>query len=382
MGCMNISVTNMGMDNTAIAKLGISSMDEYNPKILVVGAGGAGNNTINRLVKEGITGAQTIALNTDKQHLDMIDADKTVLIGKQITRGLGSGGDPEVGRRCAERARDNLEAVLKDADIVFITAGLGGGTGTGSAPLIAEIAKQNGSVVIALASFPFYMEKRRFEYAKKGLAMLKGNCDSLVVLDNNRLLLLHPELPIDEAFNTLDGILASIIKGITETITVPSLINLDYADVRTVMLKEGQIAALMFGEGSIYMPEDIIHDTLNNKFIHVKHKGAKGALIHVTGGPDMSLTLINELVQGLTKDIDKEADVIFGARVDPDLHGKIKVMAVLTGVHQKFTPCPVDKGRSRILESQRLRPGIGMQKRITAIAQDHGGEPYGINWIK
>ena len=138
----------------------------------------------------------------------------------------------------------------------------------------------------------------------------------------------------------------------------------------------------MFGEGSIYLPEDIIHDTLNNKFIHVKHKGAKGALIHITGGPDMSLTLINELVQGLTKDLDKEADVIFGARVDPDLKGKIKVMAVLTGVHQKFEPCPVEKGKSRMLENRRPRPGLGMQKRITDIAADTGGRPYGINWIK
>jgi len=376
---MEINVTNPGLDT--IANACISSIGEYEPRILVVGAGGAGNNTINRLEKVGITGAQTIALNTDKQHLDMVEADKKVLIGKQITRGLGSGGDPEVGRRCGDICRDTLESMLKDADIVFITAGLGGGTGTGMAPLVAEIAKEQGSVVIALVSFPFYIEKRRIEYAKQGLLGLKGKCDSLLIMDNNRLLALHPELPIDEAFTTMDGILSTIIKGITETITVPSLINLDYADVRTVMLKEGQIAALMFGEGSIYMPEDIIQETLNNKFISVKYKGAKGALIHITGGPDMSLSLINELVQGLTKDVAKGADVIFGARVDPDLRGKIKVMAVLTGVHQKFEPCPVDRGKSKLMENQRPRPSLGQNNRISEIAQNKK-DPFGINWVK
>jgi cell division protein FtsZ len=376
---MEINIKNQGIDT--LANSVFSNIDEYSPRILVVGAGGAGNNTINRLVKVGITGAQTIALNTDKQHLDMIDADKRILIGKQVTKGLGSGGDPDVGKRCGELARDSIEAILKDADIVFITAGLGGGTGTGTAPLIAEVAKEMGSVVIALVSFPFYIEKRRIGYAKEGLLKLKGNCDSLLILDNNRLLALHPELPIDEAFRTMDGILSSIIKGITETITVPSLINLDYADVRTVMLKEGQIAALMFGEGSIYMPEDIIQETLNNKFISVKHKGAKGALIHITGGPDMSLTLINELVEGLTKDLAKGADVIFGARVDPDLRGQIKIMAVLTGVHQRFEPCPVDKGKSKLLETKRPRPNLGIQRAIATIAPDKDG-PHGINWIK
>lgn len=351
------------------------------PKILVIGSGGAGNNTINRLMMTGIAGAQTIAVNTDKQHLDMISADTRVLIGKQLTYGMGSGGDPEMGRRCGELCLDTLEGIVQGTNIIFLTAGMGGGTGTGTLPVIARLAKEQGSLVVGLVSFPFYLEKRRIEHAKQGLAELHEYCDSLLILDNNRLLQLHPELPINEAFMMMDGILSTIIKGITETITLPSLINLDFADVRTVMERHKGLAALMSGEGSIYMPEDIIESTLTGKFINFNHQGAKGALIHLTGGPEMSLTLIDEIVKGLTKGMKEDATVIFGARVDPNLSKHIKVMAIMTGVDQKFSPCPIDPGGRRIRSKnipgpKKLTPDR-KQRKLPGMEDENG-----ISWIK
>ena len=217
------------------------------PRIVIVGCGGAGNNTINRLYHMKVKGAETIAVNTDKQHLEMIQADKRVLVGKSLTKGLGAGGFPDVGKRAAEMARTTLEGLLHDADLVFITAGMGGGTGTGTAPVVAQIAKEQGAIVVGMVSYPFQVEKARLMRAEEGLEALSNAADSVIVLDNNRLMNFVPNLPLGQAFSVMDQLIAETVKGISETITEPSLINIDYADVRAIMSKGG-VAVMLVGE--------------------------------------------------------------------------------------------------------------------------------------
>ncbi|MEM2829709.1 MAG: cell division protein FtsZ, partial [Candidatus Jordarchaeales archaeon] len=217
-------------------------------KIAVIGTGGAGNNTVDRLMHLGVIGAECIAVNTDKQHLDRVRAHKKLLIGRRITGGRGAGGFPHIGEAAAEESKEEIAELLRGIDLVFISAGMGGGTGTGSAPVIAEIAKKMGAIVVGVVTMPFKMEKGRIQKAVDGLKKLRYFADTVVVIDNNRLLSLVPNLPLDEAFSVADEILANMVKGITETISLPSLINLDYADVQSV-LKNGGVAMVGIGEG-------------------------------------------------------------------------------------------------------------------------------------
>ncbi len=302
--------------------------------IKIVGCGGAGNNTINRLMKIGIKGAKCVAINTDRQHLDMIDSHIKILIGKNLTRGLGAGGDPEVGRAAAEESREDLTKVLKDTDLAFITCGEGGGTGTGSAPIVAEIAKLEGAIVVGVVTIPFETEIGRIEKAKEGLNLLKQYADTLVVIDNNRLLEIAPDLPIIEAFSVADEVLASMVKGITETISLPSLINLDFADVRTI-LSTGGVAIVGVGEsnGKEHRVEEAINDALNLPLLDVDIDGAKGALIHVCGGNDMTLAEANSVAQKIYGKMDvNNSMVIWGARVSDEFNGYLRVMLLITGI--------------------------------------------------
>ncbi|MBR4988221.1 MAG: cell division protein FtsZ [Methanocorpusculum sp.] len=303
------------------------------PRIVIVGCGGAGNNTINRLHNMKVGGAETIAINTDKQHLDMIQADKRVLIGKSLTRGLGAGGFPDVGRRAAEMARPTLEELLKDADLVFVTAGMGGGTGTGSAPVVAQIAKEHGAIVIAMVSYPFQVERARMLKAEDGLEAMRQAADSVIVLDNNRLKNFVPNLPLGQAFSVMDQIISETVKGISETITEPSLINIDYADVRAIMSKGG-LAVMLIGESKQQnKAESVIRDCLAHPLLDIDFRGATGGLIHITGGNDLTLHDAEEIAQQLTYELDPHADVIWGARVRKDFEGKVSVMAIMTGIH-------------------------------------------------
>ncbi|MBI4394353.1 MAG: cell division protein FtsZ [Euryarchaeota archaeon] len=301
------------------------------PKIVIVGCGGAGNNTINRLHSVGVRGAETIAINTDKQHLDRIQADKKLLIGKSITRGLGAGGYPEVAERCAEMAQPYIEELLEGADLVFVTAGMGGGTGTGTAPVVARIAKKKGAIVIGMVSTPFNVERARLLKGEDGLNKLRKEADTVIVLDNNRLLQYVPNLPIDQAFSVMDQLVAETVKGISETITQPSLINLDYADVRTIM-GCGGIAVMLYGEAKSNDPNKVVSEALNHPLLDVDYKGASGCLLHITGGPDLSLKAAEQVAQALTFDMDTRANVIWGARVNEDFEGRMRVMAIMTGV--------------------------------------------------
>lgn len=302
------------------------------PRIVIIGCGGAGGNTITRLHKLGVKGAETIAINTDKMALDLVEADKKILIGKNLTRGLGAGGFPEVGRRAAQESAREIEELVGDADLVFVCAGMGGGTGTGSSSVVAEIAKKQEAVVTCMVSTPFNVERARLIKADEGLDDLRLKADSVVVLDNNRLLEFVPNLPINQAFSVMDQLIAETVKGISETITVPSLINLDYADMRSIM-NAGGLSIMLWGEADEDAGVDaIVKEALNHPLLNVDYKGASGALVHITGGPDMSLKYVQEVAKTLTEDLDCYANVILGARVVPEFEGKCRVMAIMTGV--------------------------------------------------
>jgi len=312
-------------DNFDIEEFGL-------PRIVVVGCGGSGNNTVNRLKNIGVDGVTTIAINTDKQHLLMIKADKKVLIGRSLTKGLGAGGYPEVGRKAAELARGTLEELLKDADMVFVCAGMGGGTGTGAAPVVAEVAKKQGAIVIGMVQTPFRVERARIWKAEEGLEELRKHADTVVVLDNNKLLEYYPNLPIEQAFSVMDQLVAETIKGITDTINKPSLMNIDFADVKAVM-GHGGVAVMLVGEAkSQNKAQEVVKDCLNHPLLEVDYRGATGALIHITGGQDLTIKEAEEIVDNLTFEIDSKANVIWGARIDNDLEGAVRVVAIMTGV--------------------------------------------------
>jgi cell division protein FtsZ len=337
------------------------------PKIVIVGCGGAGGNTVNRLHKVGVRGAETIAINTDKQALDLVEADKKLLVGKTITRGLGAGGYPEVAERCAEQARGKLEEMLKGADLVFITAGMGGGTGTGTAPVVADVAKKQGAIVVGMVSTPFNVERARIIRGDEGLQKLRSRADSVIVLDNNRLLKYVPNLPIDQAFSVMDQLIAETVKGISETITQPSLINLDYADVKAIM-GEGGVAVMLWGEAKVSDGASaVVSEALNHPLLDVDYRGATGALIHITGGPDLTLKHAEEVAEGLTYELDSQANVIWGARVLPQFEGRCRVMAIMTGISADAAP----------LSEAQQQPVVQFQQVAAVSGRSNGRAPVG-----
>ncbi|MDG1538102.1 MAG: cell division protein FtsZ [Candidatus Poseidoniaceae archaeon] len=316
---------------TALMDDEVGTLGVPNPRILIVGCGGSGNNTLNRITHLGVEGAVTVAINTDKQHLDHTRALQKLLVGRHITRGLGAGGDPSTGRRCAEAGREMIRRIVTGADLVFIASGLGGGSGTGICPIVAEEAKAAGALVVGIVTTPFHVERRqRMARALEGLESLRRTADAVLVLDNNRLLHYVPHLPLDEAFSIMDQLVAEIVKGIVETITLPSLINLDFADVRAIMANGG-VTMMLYGE-SDRGPQEVVHEALNHPLLDVDISGATGVLIHVTGGRYMTLETASQVVDLLTSKVSEEANVIWGARQDAGFGDTIKVMAIITGV--------------------------------------------------
>ncbi|MEM3445583.1 MAG: cell division protein FtsZ [Thermoplasmata archaeon] len=301
--------------------------------IKVVGVGGAGCNSIHHLQKLGVKNIESVAINTDYVHLKSIHARRKILLGGHLTGGNGAGGLPEIGLRAAELSRRELETVLRNTHIAFIIAGMGGGTGTGAAPVVAEIAKEAGAIVISVATTPFRYERGRVRTAKKGLGALRRFSDCLIVLDNNKLLDIAPSLPLEHAFGVMDQVIAEMISGVTDTLTLPSLINIDYADLRTVFsYADGNMSTLLYGEGSEEEPEKIVEDALNNPFLDVDYTGARAAIIHITGGPRLTLKSANAVVEGISSQFSEDANIIFGARILPECEGSIRVMAIAVGV--------------------------------------------------
>lgn len=309
--------------------------------ILVMGAGGAGNNAMTRLTDIGIKGAHTIAINTDAKHLSITKADKKLLIGKELTHGLGAGGYPGMGRKAAEESEKEIKKMLQGCDMLYLVAGLGGGTGTGAAPVIAKIAKELGTIVIGCVTMPFKIEGARIGKAEDGLYQLRQVCDTVIVIENDRLLKIAGDLPLQQAFGVADGLISTMIKGVTETISQPSLVNLDYADVKTVM-HSGGVAAVGFGESDTKnRAEEAITKAMTNPLLEVDYTGGLGALIHITGGNDLKLDETNVIGEYVSKLLDPEAQIIWGARVDPSFQGKIQVITIITGVKSPYILGPV-----------------------------------------
>ncbi len=309
--------------------------------IAVVGCGGAGQNTITRLTEMGIEGATTVSLNADAKHLAVGKADKKILIGKELTRGLGAGGYPEVGKKCAEESRNEIKEVLDGVDLLFAIAGLGKGTGTGSVPVVCEIAKSQGAIVIGVVTMPFKIEGARIQKAEDGLASLRQVTDTVIVIENDKLLKYAGNMSIQQAFSVADELVASMVKGITETITLPSLVNLDYADVKALM-HSGGVAAIGVGESnSSDRAKDAITKALLNPLLEVDYAGSSGALVHITGGPDLRLDEVNMIGETVGQHLDPQAQVFWGARILPEFEGKVQVIAIITGVKSPYILGPV-----------------------------------------
>lgn len=300
--------------------------------IKVFGVGGSGNNMVGWLYKKGVKGAEIIAANTDKQHLNMISADHKILIGKELTRGLGCGGFPQKGFEAAQESFHEIKEILKGADMTFVCAGMGGGTGTGAAAVVAECAKQTGGIVIGTVTMPFKIERARCDKAEDGLNKLRKACDTVIVIDNNRLVQIAGNLPIAQAFAVANELIATMIKGIVEVISIPSLVNLDFADVKAIM-SNGGVAVIGVGSSDTNdRVREAVKGALANPLLDINYAGATGALIHVTGGEDMTLEQINTIGEMVTESLDADANVIWGARVATEMKGKIMVMSIVTGV--------------------------------------------------
>ncbi|MBR9677080.1 cell division protein FtsZ [Candidatus Woesearchaeota archaeon] len=310
--------------------------------IRVIGVGGAGGNMIHWLYKKGIKGAEILATNTDSQHLNITEADRKFLLGKDVTRGLGCGGFPNKGAEAAQESMGQIKEVLKASDMVFVCAGMGGGTGTGAAPVIAQVAKEMGAIVIGTVTMPFNIERARIDKAEFGLQQLRQVSDTVVVIDNNRLVQIAGNLPVQQAFAVANELISTMIKGIVETIAVPSLVNLDYADVKTIMTSGGVASIGVGASDTNNRVEEAVRGALSNPLLDINYEGATGAIIHVHGGPDLTLEEINQVGEQVTETMDEDATVIWGARVTEDMKGKLTVMTIVTGVKSPWILGKVD----------------------------------------
>jgi len=304
--------------------------------IKVVGCGGAGTNTISRCIEGGISGAELVALNTDAQHLLLAGVPHKVLIGRHITHGLGAGSLPQIGEEAARESERDIREAVGRADMVFVTCGLGGGTGTGSAPVVSQIAKETGALTIGVVTLPFSVEGFiRMENADAGLKRLRETCDTVIVIPNDKLLDVVPNLSLNAAFRVADEVLMRSIKGITEMITKPGLVNLDFADLKTVM-KRGGVAMIGLGEAEgENKAVNAVVEALNSPLLEVDISEATGALVNVTGGEDMTISEAERVVEEIYSRVDPNARIIWGTTVNPELKRSIRAMLVITGVKSK-----------------------------------------------
>jgi len=322
--------------NTATHSINFDELKAGKANIKVMGCGGMGSNAVTWLFNKGINGATIYACNTDALHLSVTKSDEKILIGKELTRGLGAGGRPKIGREAAKEALVDLKKAVGNADMVFVLAGLGGGTGTGASPVVAQIAKETGAVVIGVVTMPFESEKARIDKAEFGLQELREVTDTCIVLDNNRLVDIAGQLPIEQAFAVANELVSTMIKGIVETITLPSLINLDYADVSAIM-KNGGVSVIGIGESdSQDKVNESVKQALTHPLLDVDYRGASGALVHITCGPDLKLEEFDIIGRTVSENLGPEAQVIIGARISKDFVGKVRVITIMTGVKSPY----------------------------------------------
>ncbi|MDO8741349.1 MAG: cell division protein FtsZ [Candidatus Woesearchaeota archaeon] len=338
----------------------MEELEVGNANIKVIGVGGAGNNMVSWLYKKGVKGAEVIAVNTDKQHLDISEADRKFLLGVGVTRGLGCGGFPQKGAAAAQETLNEIKSVLTGADMVFICAGMGGGTGTGAAPVVARVAKEAGTIVIGTVTMPFKIERARIDKAEFGLQELRQSCDTVIVIDNNRLVQIAGNLPIQQAFAVANELISTMIRGIVETIAIPSLVNLDFADVKAIM-SNGGVAAIGVGASDTNnRVDEAVKGALSNPLLEIDYKGATGALIHIEGGPDMTLDEVSRIGEMVTETLDEDANVIWGARVSDAMKGKITVMTIITGVHSPWIIGKVDR-KTKQQMAKRMSEELGIE---------------------
>jgi cell division protein FtsZ len=302
-------------------------------QIKVIGVGGGGNNAVNRMIEGGLRGVEFLAVNTDKQALFLSKANMKIQIGDKLTKGLGAGSDPEIGQKAAEENRDEIAQALKGSDMVFVTAGMGGGTGTGAAPIVASVAKELGILTVGVVTKPFTFEgRKRMAQAEKGIAQLKDHVDTLIIIPNDRLLqVIQKNTSMVEAFKMADDILKQGVQGISDLIAVPGLVNLDFADVKTIMLNTG-IAHMGTGRASgENRAEEAAKQAVHSPLLETSIEGARGVLLNITGGSDLGLLEVNTAAELVQKSADPEANIIFGAVIDEALNDEILITVIATG---------------------------------------------------
>jgi cell division protein FtsZ len=318
----------------------------------VVGVGGRGSNLVHRLNMKGIKSADTIAINTDAKHLNMITAQKKLLIGRDLTRGLGAGGFPEIAAKCADASRSEIMDSLSKYDMIFLAAGLGGGTGTGAAPIIAQMAKEMGILVMSFVTYPFSIERSRMAKADWALDGLTKNSDTTIVIENDKLLSYAPNLPMERSFELIDDITVNAVRGIADAIKVPSMINLDFADLKAV-LKNGGTAVINIGNGSgVDKVDKAIKSTKTHPLMNFDMDGARSALIHISAGTALTIDECNRVAEGVTEGLDSKANVILGARLLPELEDQIKVTSIITGVKPIL-------GKEEFVYTGKVQAGVG-----------------------
>ncbi len=308
-------------------------LKKQSAKIKVIGVGGGGNNSLSRMREIGIKGGELIAINTDAQDLLYANADQKILIGRELTQGLGAGSNPRVGEEAAKESESEIKKKLAGSDMIFITCGLGGGTGTGAAPEVARLAKKQGALTIGVVTLPFTIEgKKRIENAMNGLERLEATVDTLIVIPNDKLLELAPELPLHTAFKISDEILTNAVKGVTELVTTSGLVNLDFADIKAVMV-DGGVSLIGLGESDTEQRAlDAVNKAITNPLLDVDISDATGALVNVIGGPDMSLDECKEIIDAVGQKLSPDAKLIWGAQISADMDKSLRVLLIVTGV--------------------------------------------------
>ncbi len=332
------------IENASTHSINFDELKAGKANIKVFGVGGAGCNAVTWLYNKGIQGATVYGLNTDALHLSITKADEKLLIGKELTKGLGCGGYPEKGREAAKESLMDIKKLVGGADMVFVLAGMGGGSGSGGAPVVANSGKETGAVVIGVVTMPFDCERARIDKAEFALQELREVSDTVIVIDNNRLVDIAGNLPIEQAFAVANELISTMIKGLVETITLPSLINLDYADVSAIM-KSGDVAVIGLGESETKdRVNEAVRQAMTHPLLDVDYKGATGALIHITGGSDLRLEEFSSIGHLVSENLSQEAQVIIGARINKDFEGKVRVITIMTGVK---SPYILGRGRDR-----------------------------------
>lgn len=346
-------------------------MDSF-ARIKVIGVGGGGNNAVNRMISAGLRGVEFISVNTDKQALFLSQANTKIQIGDKLTKGLGAGANPEIGEKAANESRDEIAMAMKDADMVFVTAGMGGGTGTGAAPVIAQIAKEMGILTVGVVTKPFLFEgKKRMQHAENGIEALKNVVDTLVTIPNDRLLQLgDKKMPLIKAFNLADDILRQGVQGISDLIAVPGLINLDFADVKTIMMETG-LAHMGIGRGTgENKAEEAAKQAISSPLLETSIVGARGVLLNITGGPDLGLQEVNLAAELIQASADPDANIIFGAVIDDNLKDEIIITVIATG----FDRVAEGKLPNRLFAIDSKKPSDPIRKPILVEEDSEGPE--------